>query len=85
MAGSTELLAPISGMNPNRITCPAGGIPLQTHFPDDLSRLCTSRKGTPGVLGELVERLLLKCRSHCAGLPDNQQRQLVRKHHFVGG
>ena len=58
---------------------------LQAHFPDYAPWLSSLRKGTPGVLGELVERLLLECCRHRAGLPDDQQRQLRRKHHFVGG
>lgn len=58
---------------------------LQAYFSDYAPWLSSPQKGVPGVLGKLVERLLLKCRRHCAGLPDNQQRQFGRKHHLVGG
>lgn len=41
-------------------------------------------KRSPGVLGELFERLLFKGCRHGAGLSNYQQRQLGRKHHLVG-
>lgn len=52
---------------------------LQAHFSDYAPWFGSPRKGAPGVLRELVERLLLECRRHRAGLLDDQQRQLRRK------
>lgn len=56
----------------------------QPHFPDELSRVCTLPKCSPRVLGQLIERLLLECSRHGAGLPDDQQRQLGGDLHFLG-
>ena len=58
---------------------------LQPHFPDYSPWFHALGKRSPGVLGELVKRLIFKGCRHGCGLPHDQQCQLGWKYHFVGG